>query len=52
MGKRDSGSFKEPLGAGMVNSPCCRRDPEWSLEQGPEGPETPIQVVLRWVQIG
>nr|XP_019610139.1 PREDICTED: kinesin-like protein KIF12 isoform X2 [Rhinolophus sinicus] len=22
-------------------------DPEWSLEQGPEGPETPIQVVLR-----
>ncbi|XP_032979795.1 kinesin-like protein KIF12 isoform X1 [Rhinolophus ferrumequinum] len=31
----------------MVNSPCCHRDPEWSLEQGPEGPETPIQVVLR-----
>ncbi|KAM7324875.1 hypothetical protein ACRRTK_017180 [Alexandromys fortis] len=22
-------------------------DPAWSLEQGPEGPETPIQVVLR-----
>lgn len=36
-------------GAGMVNSRCCHRDPARNLEQGPEGPETPIQVVLRWV---
>ncbi|TEA36732.1 hypothetical protein DBR06_SOUSAS310149 [Sousa chinensis] len=31
----------------MVNSRCCHRDPARNLEQGPEGPETPIQVVLR-----
>nr|XP_023484486.1 kinesin-like protein KIF12 isoform X10 [Equus caballus] len=29
------------------NSPCRHRDPARSLEQGPEGPDTPIQVVLR-----
>uniref|UniRef100_A0A8C9DKP8 Kinesin-like protein n=1 Tax=Prolemur simus TaxID=1328070 RepID=A0A8C9DKP8_PROSS len=29
------------------NSRCCHRDPARSLEPGPEGPETPIQVVLR-----
>ncbi|XP_068830032.1 kinesin-like protein KIF12 isoform X1 [Capricornis sumatraensis] len=31
----------------MFNSSCCHRDPARNLEQGPEGPETPIQVVLR-----
>lgn len=53
---RSSGRSEEPLGGprsrwmeGWFNSPCCHRDPARSLEQGPEGPDTPIQVVLRWV---
>ena len=42
--------FREVQGAAgtrMVNSSRCYRDPARNLEQGPEGPETPIQVVLR-----
>lgn len=51
MGKQRSWGVRGPLGTGWFNSPCCHRDPARSLEQGPEGPETPIQVVLRWVRL-
>lgn len=49
MGKQRFWEARGPLGTGQFNSPCCHRDPARSLEPGPEGPETPIQVVLRWV---
>lgn len=48
----DLGRFEEPLAQGWLTHICCHRDPARNLEQGPEGPETPIQVVLRWVQVG